>query len=183
MSTVRAVTPLADHRVVAPHLPPLAVVPAPATPPFPSSVEPASRLPREWVEVHGVEVDGDTIDTLLIGPNGLFAVHFDEDPRPAAVRPGFGLIRAGTREPNPVKRALGNAEALRQRLAHLPGDLFPYPVLVTATTGEAGHRLGRLLVVRPGRLAEALWRHASRPLRRSEREAVREALVGSSSSR
>ena len=39
---------------------------------------------------------------------------------------------------------------------------------VTESPGE-GARLGRLLVVRPGRLAEAIWTHVSRALTRSER--------------
>ena len=118
----------------------------------------------------------DTIDLVLIGPNGIFAVHVDPDPEPAAVRPGHGLFHTGVRVPTQVKRALRNTQDLRYRLSSVPGDIFPYPVLVASAPGEAGHRLGRLMVVRPGRLAEAVWRHVSRPLTRSDRQAVREAL-------
>ena len=118
----------------------------------------------------------DTIDLVLIGPNGIFAVHVDPDPEPAAVRPGHGLFHTGVRVPTQVKRALRNTQGLRDRLSSVPGDIFPYPVLVASAPGEAGHRLGRLMVVRPGRLAEAVWRHVSRPLTRSDRQAVREAL-------
>jgi len=176
MSTSDAVTSAATRHTTAPLLPPLVPVHTPEPPASPPAAEPIGRVPEDWVKIHDVDVGGDTIDTLLIGPNGLFAIHVDPDLRQAAVRPGLGLFRAGTRDPEPVKRALRNTEALRNRLAHLPGDLFPYPVLVTPTPGETGHRLGRLLVVRPGRMAEAVWRHVSRPLGRSERHAVKTAL-------
>jgi hypothetical protein len=123
-----------------------------------------------------VTVGGLTIDRVLVGPNGVFAVHVDPDPRPVVVRAGYGIVRSGTRVPDGVKRAMFGAAALRAHLAGIGGDLFPYPVLVTAAPGEAGRRLGRLLVVRPERLAEAIWEHPARPLRRSVRVEVLEAL-------
>ncbi|MCJ7725210.1 MAG: hypothetical protein MUP76_02310 [Acidimicrobiia bacterium] len=178
MTSLHAVTTFDAPGTVAPPYPPLAPVhqSAPLLPA--ESAEPLGVLPAEWARLDAVAVGDDVVDTLLVGPNGLFAVHVDPDLRPAAVRPGIGLLRAGTRQPEQVKRALRNTEALRMALAFLPGDLFPYPVLVTSTPGEAGHRLGRLLVVRPGRLPEVIWRHVSRPLRRSERAAILKTLTG-----
>ena len=158
----------------APTRPPLAPVGV-QTPPR-TAKEPLSLPPAEWDQVTGVTVGNDTIDLVLIGPNGIFAVHLDPDPEPAAVRPGQGLFQTGVRVPTQVKRALRNTQGLRDRLSSVPGDIFPYPVLVASAPGEAGHRLGRLIVVRPGRLAEAIWRHVSRPLTRSDRQAIREAL-------
>lgn len=177
MSTVHAVTSREAPAAVTSLSPQLVPVPAMGEPSLQADAEPIGRLPSEWEQLHDVDIGGDTIETLLIGPNGLFAIHVNPDPRPVAVRPGLGLFRAGTREPEVVKRALRNANALRDRLAHLPGDLFPNAVLVTSAHGQAGHRLGRLLVVRPGRLVEAIWQHVSRPLGRSERSAIREALL------
>lgn len=152
---------------IAPHLPP-----GPAAAPPPTAVEALGVLPGDWVVLDGVAAGPETADLAAVGPNGVFAVCRDPDPRPGAVRERLGLVRAGARDPEPVKRALRTATALRARLSHLPGDVFPYPVLVSPVPGEAGHRLGRLLVVRPGRFAEAVWRHPSRPLRRSERAAI-----------
>ena len=97
-------------------------------------------------------------------------MHFDLDLRPAAVRPQ-GVIRNGLRVKDPVKTALTNTFALRALLVEDHPVVHPYPVLVTETPGE-GTRLGRLLVVRPGRLAEAVWAHVSRPLGRSERARI-----------
>ena len=175
MSTVRAI-PVESVPASVTRPPHLAPVPDPVPPA--ADTEPLGRLPGDWVSLNDVPVAaGDTIDRVVLGPNGVFAVHIDTDPRPAAVRPGRGLIRAGARDPEPVKRALRNTAALRTVLSALPGDVFPYPVLVTAAPGEAGDRLGRLLVVRPGRLPEAVWRHPSRPLTRSQRMEIRRALL------
>lgn len=162
----------APPRAPSPPRPRLVAVPQPA-----GAVERPGALPAEWLVLERVEAGADVIDLVLVGPNGVFAVHVDPDPRPAAVRPGHGVVREGARVPGPVKRALFGAAALRERLRHLPGDVFPYPVLVTPAPGEAGHRLGRLLVVRPGRLAEVIWSHASRPLTRSQRAAIRRVLL------
>ena len=176
MSIAPAITPAAPPAParVDPH-PRLAPVPDPAGA-RQGATEPFGTLPQEWDRLDAVTVGGHEIDLVLIGPNGLFAVHVDPDLRPAAVRPGVGLVRAGARRPEPVKRALAGAAALRREVALMPGAPFPYPVLVTATPGEDGHRLGRLLAVRPGRLAEVLWSHVSRPLLRSQRVAIRRAL-------
>jgi len=167
----------------APQAPPTAVPvrPTPLAPigmnaPLRVVTEPLSLPPSEWDQVTGVTVGNDTIDLVLIGPNGVFSVHLDPDPGPAAVRPGHGLFHTGVRVPAQVKRALRNTQDLRDRLASVPGGIFPYPVLVASAAGEAGHRLGRLMVVRPGRLAEAVWRHDSRPLTRSDRLAVGKVL-------
>jgi len=179
MPAAPAVTPL-EAPVAVPHpraRPPLVPV---RTDPGPGPrllTEPLGRLPGDWDRLHDVVIGEDTVDLLLVGPNGLFAVHIDPDQRPAAVRAGRGLFRTGVRDPDPVKRALRNAEGLRRQLADLPGDLLPYPVLVASTPGETGLRLGRLLIVRPGRLAEVIWSHVSRPLKRSERRAVLTALA------
>ncbi len=174
MKTVPAVAaapPLVDP--VPYRVPALAAVPDPVPGP---AAEMLGTLPADWVCLEGVRSGEHLIDLVVLGPNGIFAVHLDPDLRPAAVRPGVGLVRAGARRPEPVKQALYGAAALRAALAGLPGDPFPYPVLVTAAPGGVGHRLGRLLVVRPGRFAAAVWSHLSRPLRRSERTAVRRAL-------
>jgi hypothetical protein len=175
MSTAHALVPDAPG-AAAPVLPPDGRAPAARTTPLAPVAEALGHLPPDWAQVRDVAVGDDHIDLVVLGPNGLFAVHLDPDPRPAAVRPGTGLFRAGARNPDPVKRALRNTDALRRRLARLPGDHFPYPVLVTSIPGETGRRLGRLLVVRPGRLAEVIWSHVSRPLRRSERASIASLL-------
>jgi hypothetical protein len=171
LTTAPPGAPPAAPPAVVPDIAPMAPVVSPETP---------TRLPAEWVEVERVTISGEVIDRVVVGPNGVFAVHIDTDTRPVAIRPESGMYRAGVRTGDPVKRALRNTQALRAVLGAADGELFPYPVLVTASHGDE-HRLGRLLVVRPGRLAEALWRHPSRPLTRSaRRRAVDElrALAG-----
>lgn len=136
--------------------------------PVPTGVRPkTTELPEEWISLDHVAVPGGVVDRVLVGPNGVFTVHFDPDLRPAAIRPQ-GVIRNGLRVKEPVKTALRNTFALRALLADDHPRIHPYPVLVTEGPGD-GTRLGRLLVVRPGRLAEAVWAHTSRPLTRSER--------------
>lgn len=130
----------------------------------------ATTLPHDWAVLEQVPVGGGVIDRVIVGPNGVFAVHFDPDLRPAAVRE-HGVIRNGVRVKEPVKTALRNAFALRALLAPDHPLVHPYPVLVTETPGN-GARLGRLLVVRPGRLAEGVWQHLSRPMTRSERARI-----------
>lgn len=147
-------------------LSPAAIERAPLQP-----LEEPTRLPAEWVDVENVEIPGGVIDRVIVGPNGVFAVHVDPDDRPVAIRYDLGMFRAGARVGEPVKRALYNTRALHALLGGLGEDLFPYPVLVTSAHGEE-QRLGRLMLVRPGRLAEALWRHPSRPLPRSARRRV-----------
>jgi hypothetical protein len=133
-------------------------------------------LPAEWTVVDDVRVSGDVIDQAIVGPNGVFAVQFDADLRPAAVR-DHGVIRNGVCVKEPVKKALRSAFALRALLAESHPNIHPYPVLVTETPGN-GTRMGRLLVVRPGRLAEVVWSHVSRPLTRSERAEILTVIFG-----
>lgn len=129
-----------------------------------------TSLPTEWVSLEEVRIGRGVIDQVLVGPNGVFTVHFDPDLRPAAVR-DHGVVRNGARVKGPVKEALRSTFALRGLLVENHPLVHPYPVLVTESPGD-GARMGRLLVVRPGRLAEAVWSHVSRPLTRSERAAI-----------
>lgn len=162
-----------DQPAAAPAGAPPAAWPIPAAESVPPELQPAActRLPDEWIEIEGVTISGEPIDRVIVGPNGIFAVHLDDDARPIAVRHEMGMFRAGVRAGGPVKRALRNTHALRLLLSAVDDELFPYPVLVTASHGGE-QRLGRLMVVRPGRLAEALWRHPSRPLTRSARRRI-----------
>jgi len=168
----------AEAAVLAPLSPAVSPAPQPhrPVPVVDATPEVLSDLPAEWERIAPVTAGPGCIDTVLIGPNGVFAVHIDPDTRPAAARPGRGVLRAGERVPQQVKRALHHTRALRDLLAAVPGDLLPYPILVTPVPGAWRERLGRLLVVRPGRLAEAVWSHPSRPLTRSQRAAVTAAL-------
>ena len=64
-----------------------------------------------------------------------------------------------------VKSALGAAHDLRSRVGSI---VFAYPLLVTAVVGDREH-LDRLGVVPGDRIAEAIWTHPGRPMRRSVR--------------
>jgi len=129
-------------------------------------------LPGDWSVVGPVLISGRTLDRVVVGPNGVFAVSIDPDPRPASLTTE-GLMRGGKRVTTQVKLALVAAHSLRSALAAAGIDVFPYPVLVTR--GAEG-MLGRLLVVRPGCLAAAVWNHPGRPLRRSQRARVLAAV-------
>ena len=152
---------------------------------FPEAVEPAARylalveaparrdhLPDDWAMVGPVLIAGRTLDRVVAGPNGVFAVSLDPDPRPAALAPD-GLFRGGRRVTHQVKQALAASFELRRVLAAAGIDVFPYPVLVAR---GADGLLGRLRVVPPGCLASAVWSHPGRPLRRSERARVLAAV-------
>ncbi len=130
------------------------------------------HLPEDWAMVGPVLVAGRTLDRVVVGPNGVFAVSLDPDPRPATLAPD-GLYRGGRRVTGQVKQALAAAFGLRRVLAAAGIMVFPYPVLVAR---GADGMLGRLRVVSPGCLASAVWRHPGRPLLRSERARVLAAV-------
>ncbi|MBN2114684.1 MAG: hypothetical protein JW785_11235 [Acidimicrobiia bacterium] len=149
--------------------------PQPTAAPFLTLVEePAyrDRLTEDWVIVGPVLVAGRTLDRVVVGPNGVFAVSLDADPRPALLAED-GLYRGSMRTTHQVKQALAAAFDLRRVLAEAGIDVFPYPVLVAR---GADGMLGRLRVVPPGCLASAVWSHPGRPLRRSERARVLAAV-------
>lgn len=154
-------------------LPAMPEVEAPAAP-YLALVETARRdhLPDDWTVVGPVLVAGCTLDRVVVGPNGVFAVSLDPDPRPAALA-ADGLFRAGRRVTTQVKQAQAAAFELRRVLGAAGIQVFPYPVLVTR---GADGMLGRLRVVSPGCLASAVWRHPGRPLLRSERARVLAAI-------
>ena len=135
----------------------------------PISLVPAAphpgELPADWTVVTAPLIEGRTVDRVVVGPNGVFAVTADPDRRPADLAPE-GLQRDGLRVTTPVKEALHTAFGLRRTLARGGLDVFPYPLLLVA--GARG-RLDRLLIAPPDGLAEAIWSHPGRPLRRSER--------------
>ena len=168
------VRPLEGEAEARAHPPALPDLDAPETP-FLALVETPARpdhLPEDWTTVGPVLVAGRTLDRVVIGPNGVFAVSLDPDPRPATLSTD-GLFRGGTRVTGQVKQALAAAFDLRRVLGEAGIDVFPYPVLVTR---GADGLLGRLRVVAPGCLASAVWRHPGRPLRRSERARVLAAV-------
>lgn len=131
------------------------------------------RLPAEWAVIDRVAVGDHLIDHVVVGPNGVFAVSIDPDPEPARMTE-TGLHRGGVRVTRPIKDALSAAHRLRARLSDL---VLVYPLLVAAIEGEAAH-LDRLGVVPEGRVAEAIWRHPGRPMRRSARVEALWALRG-----
>ena len=122
------------------------------------------RLPSEWQTVDRVVLDDAIIDHVVVGPNGVFAIAIDPDPRPAEVR-ADGIYRDEARMTTTVKSALKSAFDLRRRV----GDrLFAYPMLVTAIGATEAH-LDRLGVIPGGRIAEAIWCHPGQPMIRSQR--------------
>jgi hypothetical protein len=161
--TTIAVQPPALPTIDAPAEPRLTLVPAPIR---------QDHLPEDWTMVGPVLVAGRTLDRVVVGPNGVFAVSLDPDPRPAILA-AEGLFRSGKRVTAQVKQALAAAFDLRRVLTVAGINVFPYPVLVTR---GADGMLGRLRVIPPGCLASAVWRHPGRPLLRSERARVLAAV-------
>jgi hypothetical protein len=163
-----------DVALGAPFLAPPA--PEAEAPPLLALVEaPAGRdrLPEDWTILGPVLIAGRSLDRVVVGPNGVFAVSLDPDPRPATAAPD-GLFRGGARVTGQVKQALAAAFELRRVLARAGIDVFPYPVLVSR---GADGLIGRLRVVPPGCLASAVWCHPGRPLRRSQRARVLAAVA------
>lgn len=123
-----------------------------------------SRLPAEWQTVDRVVLEDAVIDHVVVGPNGVFAVAVDPDPRP--VHMGHdGLYREQHRLTTTVKSALAAAFSLRERVGQ---RLFAYPMLVTPLDGAAAN-LDRLGVIPAGGIPEAIWSHPGRPLTRTQR--------------
>jgi len=135
-----------------------------ATPDVATDAAGLHRLPAEWQVVDRVVLADAIVDHAVVGPNGIFTVSIDPDPTPATVEHD-GLYRSGHRVTHAVKSALAAGHDLRRRLG---SHLFAYPILVTAVAGDRTH-LDRLGVVPGDRIAEAIWTHPGRPMRRSER--------------
>ena len=123
-----------------------------------------SRLPSEWRVVDRVALADVVVDHVVVGPNGMFTIVLDPDPTPADLTPD-GLFRGGERVTAQVKAAVAAAHDLR---AAVGLHVFAYPLLVAPITGERSH-LDRLGVVPGERIAEAIWSHPGRPMRRSQR--------------
>ncbi len=134
-------------------------------------------LPPDWTVLNDVIVQGRVVPRVVVGPNGAFTIEIDPDPTLCVLRDD-GLWRHGQRVKEPVKRALRSAFDLRRALGRVGIDLFPYPMLVTV--GGDG-RLGRLRVLPPECLAEAIWDHPGLPLARSQRRRAVAAILHPSS--
>ncbi|OFW65361.1 MAG: hypothetical protein A2Z12_07415 [Actinobacteria bacterium RBG_16_68_21] len=139
----------------------------------PSAPHPAGidRLPTEWSVIDGAVVGGTVIDHVVVGPNGVFTINVDPDPRPASVGED-GLYRDGARVTTTVKQALMAASRLRQQLGQ---RVFAYPILVSRMDAPR-HQLDRLGVVPGDAIAEYIWSHPGLPMRRSQRLEVQWAL-------
>lgn len=135
---------------------------------------PAGALPADWTVLTGADTAGIAADRVVVGPNGVFTVVVDPDHRPAVIT-SDGLRRDGVRVTTAVKDALAAAFAMRRLLSDDLPDVFPYPVL--ALRGEVAMGfVGRLRVAPIEAVPEAVWSHCGRPLRRSERAVVLDAL-------
>lgn len=139
----------------------------------PTAPHPAGfdRLPTEWSVIDAVVIGGVVVDHVVVGPNGLFTVNVDPDPRPASIGPD-GIYREGCRVTTTVKDALMAASRLRSELG---GPVFAYPILVSTLQADR-HQLDRLGVVPGDRIAEYIWSHPGLPMRRSQRLEVQWAL-------
>jgi hypothetical protein len=142
-----------------------------ATPSVASHRAGLDRLPSEWQVVDRVVLADAVVDHVVVGPNGVFTISVDPDTTPATIDHD-GIHRAGERVTHAVKSALAAAHDLRRRMGP---DVFAYPLLITAVEGDRAH-LDRLGVVRGDRIAEAIWSHPGRPMRRSERHEAMWAL-------
>lgn len=147
----------------------------PSPSPLPGPERPLGALPADWMVLRGPEIAGIAVDRVVVGPNGVFTVVVDPDPRPAVVT-DHGLYRAGSRVTSSVKRALAAAFALRRLLGEDIPEVFPYPLLAVNGDVEMGF-VGRLRVLPAEMVAEAVWTHPGRPLLRSQRRAVIRALT------
>lgn len=124
-------------------------------------------LPGEWTVADGVVVGSTTIDHVVVGPNGVFTISIDPDPRPATLGDD-GIYRDAQRVTTPVKEALLAAHHLRRQAQ---GRLFAYPILVASVAATTA-RLDRLGVISGDRIAEYIWSHPGLPLRRSQRQEI-----------
>jgi hypothetical protein len=138
------------------------------TAPHPAGLD---RLPAEWTVLDGVVVGSVMVDHVVIGPNGVFTINVDPDPRPASLDDD-GLYRDGSRVTTTVKDAVMAANRLRGALGN---SVFAYPLLVSPISADRS-QLDRLGVVPGDRIAEYIWCHPGLPMRRSQRLEVQWAL-------
>jgi hypothetical protein len=132
-----------------------------------SSTAGLATLPREWTVADRVVVDGRTVDHVVVGPNGVFTILIDPDPRPVTLGDD-GIYRGSDRVTTAVKDALLAAHMLRRQAQ---GRLFAYPILI-APVDATPVRLDRLGVIPGDRIAEFIWSHPGLPLRRSQRQEI-----------
>src|SRR3990172_2200035 len=128
-----------------------------ATPwePHPAGID---RLPTEWSVIDDAVIGGVVIDYVVVGPNGVFTINVDPDPRPATIGDD-GIYRDGSRVTSTVKDALMAATRLRDDQG---GRVFAYPILVSTLDAER-HQLDRLRAAAGGRVAAHIWSHPGLP--------------------
>ena len=86
----------------------------------------ADHLPDDWTTVGPVLVAGRTLDRVVVGPNGVFAVSLDPDPRPATLSPD-GLFRGASGSPARSNRLSPSASTCAASWAKPASTCSPTP--------------------------------------------------------
>lgn len=109
------------------------------------------QLPTGWRVFHDLDLGGENVDHLVIGPAGVFNVEVKNYSGKVIATPK-GLYNKGKRQDEVVKQAWRQSHKLKEILG-----AEVKPILVFVSDQLEGDRVGKLLVKRP----EELVRHLS----------------------
>lgn len=103
-------------------------------------------LPSGWRVFHDLDLGGENVDHLVIGPGGVFSLEVKNYSGKVTATP-TGLYNKGERQDKIVKQAWRQSHKLRELLG-----VEVVPILVFVGDELEGSRVGRLMVKRPREL-------------------------------
>lgn len=110
------------------------------------------RLPDDWRIVSDLEIGGENVDHLAIGPAGAFSIEVKNYSGKVIATPN-GLWNKGERHDKIVRQAWRQSHKLHRLLG-----VQVEPILVFLCDDLQGGRVGRLKVMRPYAVVDYLQR-------------------------
>lgn len=108
------------------------------------------KLPNGWRVFHDLDLEGENVDHLVVGPGGIFNLEVKNYSGKVIATPK-GLWNKGKRQDKIVKQAWRQSHKLRELLG-----VEVVPILVFVGDELEGHQVGRLLVMQPKQAVDYL---------------------------